>query len=113
MARLEPQWVLVPRTKVALAPCGVREPRQIIKAAEVASQIGAAILVSPLRTRPIMEWRTAAMFVLFDIMPSVTKQQAARVFNRDRTTILHALERREADPGYLADKVKAIKEVLV
>jgi hypothetical protein len=108
-ARLVP----LPGTKVRLAPFGVKEPHQIIKAAVVASQIAEELLISRRRIYSIVEWRTATYYVLLDLMPKVSRSRACKIMQRDRSTLVHFAKKRVADPSFLADKVSAIKRVLV
>jgi hypothetical protein len=110
--RLEPKWVLVPNTKLKLAPHGVVEPKQVILAAEVASQISHEILVGKSRVKPVVHWRWATYLALLDMVPSMSRCRAAYCLHRDHTTMLHAEAMYEAQPELLDEKIAAIKEVL-
>ena len=111
--RYEAEWVLVPGTKIALAPHGAPMARQIILAAEVASQIGARVIVGKSRVPAIVEWRTAAYLVIRELMPKTSGAKAARHINRDHSTMVHATQKHLANPDRLAGKIAAIKAVLV
>lgn len=108
-----PREVPVPGQKVPLAPCGVKEPRQIIKAAVIASQIAEDLLIGKRRIANLVEWRAATYFALRDLMPDVSRSRAARLMKRDTSTLIYLERRRGEQPDFVADKVNAIKEVLV
>lgn len=112
ITRLEPLWVLVPNTKLKLAPNGVVEPKQVILAAEVASQISHKILTGKSRVRAVVAWRWATYFALLELIPTMSGKRAAQILCRDHTTMLHARDARLSKPELFEHMIVAIKEVL-
>jgi len=110
--RLAPEWVLLPGTKISIAPHGCPEPRQVLHAVEVASQISAFVITSESRVREVVEWRHAACVVMRQMFPKFGYPRMGKLFHRDHTSVLHAVQKHEGRPSVLAAKIEAIKAVL-
>jgi hypothetical protein len=109
----QPKWVLLPGTKIKLAPHGKPSAKAVVNAAEVASQISAEVLISKSRIAEVVAWRTAAYLAIREVVPHISGACAARYFNRDHSSMVHARQKHEANPARLASKIAAIKGVLV
>jgi Bacterial dnaA protein helix-turn-helix len=110
--RIYKDFVLEPGTKVPLAPYGAPEWKQVIIAAEVASQISRATLLSKSRVREVTRWRAACFFVMREIFCRMSIKQAANCLRKDHTTMMHHIRLRKYDPRYYRQEINAIKEVL-
>lgn len=59
-------------------------------------------MLSPLRWARYVKARTHAAWLIWTLNKRLSKYQIGKLFNRDRTTILHGLQKYQADPTAFA-----------
>lgn len=65
----------------------------IIGVVAMETRIPVDVILSPRRTKPVVEARYMAIRAVHRACPHYSTTQLGRIFNRDHTTILYALDR--------------------
>lgn len=102
------------KPKVKMPPKVFRNEagRAVIQAATLCSGWPYRALVGPSRDANLMLWRRAAIWLLKEYMPDISTLQLGRIFRRDHSTIIRALNEAKRRPEAIADQVAAMKETI-